>query len=145
MSKKQIIFGFFLLYIFYDVGAISLGESYVYTEKWYQGKGIGGEIRIQLTILEICNTKIKISIEKDMTPFLQKLDFIAEARYEKDKYVFHCLDNWGNKVFGYFNIDTSDNEKIIIFFDVEEFSDFGKDVGRLYGETSVLLKGTLLF
>ena len=147
MNMKKIILIMFLLSIFYNVFALSPGESYFYAEEWkgVPGGQIGGEIRILLTIRKIFNDKIEITIEKDMTPFSQKLNFTVEANYEIDKYVFSCFDNWENKVFGYFTIDESDDNKLILFLDVEEFSEYGKNLHRLFGDTSILSKGTILF
>lgn len=145
MSKKYIFLIILFLSVIYNLVALSPGESYFSIEKWYQNNELGGEVRIQLTINKICNNKIEISIEKDMTPFSQILNFTVEAKYEKGKYVFHCFDNWGNKIFGYFSFESTENEKIAIFFDVEEYSDFGKNVARLYGETSILTKGAIIF
>ena len=146
MRKKQIISIIFLSCILYNAVAISHGEKYFCTEKWNSGYEISGEIRTQLTILKICNSSIVIFLEKDMTPFLETLNVTVEAVYEKDKYVFHGFDNWGNEVFGYFTIDASEaDEKIIIFFDVKEFSDIGNNIARLYGATSILSKGSIMF
>jgi hypothetical protein len=140
MGKRQTLSIIFLAFVFYNAAALSPGENYFYTGKWYRGYEIGGEIRIQLTVLETGDDRIVISLKKEMTPFLETLIFTAEALYEKDKYVFHGFDNWDNKIAGYFTVDALENEKIILFFDAEQFSDIGKNSARLYGDTSILIR-----
>jgi hypothetical protein len=144
MNKKHIVLFVFLLNTLYNIFALSHGESYYCTEEWYQGNKIGGEVRTQLSIIKNCDNVIEILIEKDMTPFSQALHFSVKAKYEIDKYVFHCRDNWDNTVFGYFAISPTENEKLVFFLDCNNFSDSGKNVARLYGETTILTKGAIM-
>jgi hypothetical protein len=141
--NKTIFFGSILLNIICNFCTLSANESYFCIEEWYIGNEIAGEIKIQLDIDRIRENHIEISIKKIMTPFGQMLNFTTEAVYESGKYVFSCLDNWENVVFGYFTIEGTNNEIIVLFFDCEDFSDFGKNIARLYGETSILTRSTI--
>jgi hypothetical protein len=55
----------------------------------------------------------------------------------------HFFDGWENKAFGYI-IFNNDNT-LEFYLDCNEFSDYGRNIGRLYGDTYVLKEGTLDF
>ncbi len=59
----------------------------------------------------------------------------AQAEYSNGKYWFDTKDSWGNKVFGSVSVK---DEELILFLDCEEFSENGKDLARLYGDTHIM-------
>ena len=138
--NSKYIFFIIMFNIFSHVFALLPNDSFSYTESWYHNDELCGQIRIQLNIIKICDNEIEILIIKDMTPFGQTLNFTAKARYEMGKYIFSSRDNWENVVFGYFIIENTGSEKIILFFDCEIFSDLGRNMARLFGETYTLTR-----
>jgi len=122
---------FFSLATFFGV------QVYSSTEEWYVGDKVSGEINIQLIIFPIDENTVKISIRKEITPFSQALDITTVAERESDKYIFSCLDGWENEIFGYFYIKT---DQAILFIGCKKFSDLGKNLARLYGDTTILNK-----
>ncbi|MCL2289119.1 MAG: hypothetical protein FWC34_00210 [Bacteroidetes bacterium] len=141
LNKKKIIFIILFQSVFYNAVALSPGESYFHSTNWYRNNEIvGGEIRVSLYIIAVYSNMIEVSIKKEMTPFSQILNLATMARLENGRYVFNCVDNWGNEVFGYFFYEVIGSEKIVLFFDVRNFSDYGRNLGRLYGETHILTR-----
>jgi len=141
MYKRAIIINLFFGVI-YCISALPLRESYFSIESWYRNGEIGGEIKIQLVLAKTCNDTFEITIRKEMTPFSQIIYFTTTARYKNGRYEFISLDNWGNSVYGHF---IRGNEEVILFLDVNYFSDIGSNVSRLYGEISILTRGTISF
>jgi hypothetical protein len=122
--------------------------SYYYLQKWYGMAGndiiTTGELIILIKIINTYdNGKIKLEIIKEMTDYSHVImaETIAENIY--GKYEFNFIDGWENKAFGY--IMFNDDGTITFYMDCNEYSDFGRMIGRLYGGTYVLQKGEIEF
>jgi hypothetical protein len=61
----------------------------------------------------------------------------AEKKGEKSEFQF--LDSWGNNAFG--NIIFNDDGTITFYLDCNEYTDDGRMMGRLYGDTHILRGG----
>jgi hypothetical protein len=143
MNKRMAIY-IVLINITFSIIALPSEGSYFCVQKWYyRADEQAGEIRTQLKLFQINEYLFEISIQKDMTPFPEKLLLTTRATYNKGKYEFHCIDGWGNIAFGYFII--KNDEEVILYLDCDDFSETGKNLGRLYGDTKILTKGTILF
>ena len=115
-------------------------DSYYYIEEWEGTDGYGeivitGENRVFLKINRI-DDEIKLIIMRDMTGFGQSIITETIAEKKGEKYEFQFLDGWENRAFGSltFNID----DTITFYLDCDEFSEFGRNIGRLYGDTYIL-------
>ena len=121
-------------------------ESFYHISEWHAGNiDFGGEIRVQLDITKIRDDLIKITVAKDMPPFSELLVFTFEAVYISGKYIFSGLDSWENFVFGYVILDEIEDGRVTLFFDRSYASNSGKNIGRLYGGTRILTRGTVQF
>ncbi len=92
---------------------------------------ISGEIRIQVTFEKIKNG-YHIRVQKVMTPYGQILDIETEAVKKDNYYIFSCMDNRQNNIFGSFKFE---NDISIFYLDCIIYSVDGKNLGRLYGDT----------
>jgi len=106
------------------------------------GNKVGGEVKIQLTVLSVDKNIAHILVKKEITPFSQILDFATIAEKKSGKYFFSCFDNWENEVFGFFYFE---NEQVIFFLDCKNFSSLGKNLIRFYGDTIKLTNVTVQF
>ena len=131
-----------IMYIFEDNY-----DSYYFIENWYGITGNGeiitdGENTVLLKIIKNENN-LFLEITRYMTnlPYLIFVNTIAVLNNER--YEFEFIDGWENKAFGY--IIFNSNDTITFFLDCFEYSDFGKNLGRLYGNMFILQKGTIEF
>jgi len=121
-------------------------DSFYSIEEWQAGNiDFGGEIRVQLDVTKITDDLIEITIQKDMTPFSPLLIFTSEAAYISGKYIFSGSDNIENFLSGYLILDEIEDGRVTLFFERTYASNFGKNEGRLYGETHILTRGTVQF
>lgn len=117
-------------------------ERYFLIEKWVASPPVvSGEVRILIELSKINEDLFDLTIYKEMTPFAEFLILRARARYNMGKYEFRCRDGWGNSAFGHFIIKNDD--EVILYLNCDDFSDSGKNIGRLYGGTDILTKGTI--
>ena len=126
-----------------------IGEKYSTVMQWNGKNGnnkivISGNVRIQITILSISESNIRIRIQKDMTPFGQVLFFEVDSEKKGNKYIFEGKDNWGDIVFGDFEIMKTE---ISFLVDCKKYSQKGKDasIGRLFGDRYLLVKKEIIF
>ena len=117
---------------------------YSNTEAWsgFDGQGsesVSGEMRSQISLTREPKG-YRLRIEKDMTPFSQKVDFETEAHESDGRFTFQGTDNWGNAIFGYFKIE---DDKCLFYMDCSTFSENGKNLARFYGDTEVLYPGMI--
>ena len=101
------------------------------------------EMRVQMDVIVIDDSHIEITVMKYITNLSPMLNFTTVAKYESGRYVFSgFMDFLENDVFGYVIFD-KENETAILFVDaVNPMGGLG-NIGRLYGETHVMTKGTL--
>ncbi len=102
---------------------------------------ISGEVIIQITILSEVNNNLKIRIQKQITPYTQLLDFVVTAKWNGSEYEFKGIDNFGNHIFGFIR---KENNHISFMMDCTKYSDQGKNLGRMYGDTYQLIKQSLI-
>jgi len=122
--------------------------SYYYHQEWYGMAGneiiTTGELRILIKIFNAYeNGKIKLEIIKDMTDYSHVIMAQTTAENIDGKYEFNFIDGWENKAFGY--IMFNDYGTITFYMDCNEYSDYGRMIGRLYGGIYVLRKGEIEF
>jgi hypothetical protein len=116
--------------------------DYYYISDWYGYTGkeniLRGKIRVQLTLFDFNenDNTIKIEIQKDMTGFGEVILQRTIAVKKEGKYEFKFSDGWENKAFG--NLIFNKDGTITFYLDCKEFSDYGKNIGRLYGDTYIL-------
>ena len=116
MKKEYCILLILFMSCVHNGVTLSPGDSYFSIETWGYDDRVVGEIRVELTIIKIGNNFIEIRIVKDMPPFPEAIIITTRAEYKMNKYIFRCLDGWGNTVYGYFTIE---KENIILFLDCE--------------------------
>ena len=131
----------------FDDDADNYIDYYYFTDAWY-GYTInneifyGGKIIVQMVLLEfIDNNKIRIEIFKEMTGFGQMILERIIAENKEGKYEFEFIDGWDNKAYG--NFVFNDDGTITFYLDCKEFSDYGKMIGRLYGDSYILQEGEM--
>jgi hypothetical protein len=123
-------------------------DPYYFLEKWYGMAGndiiTTGEIRVLIRISNTFdNGKRKLKIIKDMTGYSYVIMAETIAENIEGKYEFKFIDGWDNKAFGY--VVFNDDGTITFYLDCNEYSDIGKMIGILYGETYILQKGEIEF
>jgi len=121
-------------------------DCYCFIDDWYGNTGkeifIGGKIIVEIVLLDfIDNNKIKLEIFKQMTGFGQMILEKTIAEKIEERYEFEFIDGWNNKAYG--NFIFNDDDTITFYLDCKEFSDDGKMIGRLYGDTYILKKGEI--
>ena len=126
-----------------------IGEKYSKVIPWNgkdeKGKiSISGNVRIEITVLNVNENGIRIKIQKDMTPYGQVLILEVDSEKKGDIYTFEGKDNWGDIVYGDFQAVDSG---MAFFIDCNSYSNEGKDVsiGRLFGDRYLLEKKEILF
>jgi hypothetical protein len=134
----------------FDIDMVNYMDYYYFTDDWYgytgdNGKFLGGKIIVHLILCDFNenDNTIKIEIQKDMTGFGEVILQRTIAVKKEEKYEFEFIDGWENKAFG--NFVFNKDGTITFYLDCKEFSDYGKNIGRLYGDTYVLQKGELEF
>jgi hypothetical protein len=102
-----------------------------------------GKARVLVKILKF-DDKIKLVIRKDTWPFgTEEITTETMAERVGEKYEFQFIDDWYNKAFG--NILFNEDETITFYLDCYEYSDIGRSIKGLYGDTYILQKGTIEF
>ena len=122
-------------------------DSYYFIEDWYGITDTGEKITEGENIVLLKIIKNENNLFLEITRFMTNLPYLILvnkiAVLNNGKYEFEFIDGWENKAFGYI-IYNSDNT-ITFFLDCLEFSDFGKNLGRLYGSMFILQKGSIEF
>jgi hypothetical protein len=137
--KKTFLLFFILCNVHILFYGLSSGESYSSIQVWNIGEDVlGGEVKVKLDVIEITDDYTVISITKCMTPFSQVILEKTKAIYNGSEYIFNFIDGWGNHAFGHFMV--KNNEEILFYLDCNEYSDAGRNLGRLYGDTYLLKK-----
>ncbi len=103
---------------------------------------ISGEVKIQITIISEVNSNLTIRVQKQITPYSQFLDFVVIAKWTGEEYKFKGLDNFGNQIFGFLK---KENNYIKFMMDCKKYSDQGKNLGRMFGDTNKLINRSLVF
>lgn len=93
---------------------------------------------VQVSMNSKIDDSVEINIQKTLFPLSHIVGKTVTAYKKHDKYEFNFIDGFGNKVFGYMQFLSSD--LIEFFIDCKEFSDEGKDLARLYGDTYLLIR-----
>ena len=112
--------------------------SYFCREKWDLG-----EYATQMDVTVIDDNRIEITVLKYMTPFAPMVNFTTVAKYDSGKYVFSgFMDGFENDVFGHVILN-AENGTATLFLNAENPMGGLGNVGRLYGDTLIMAKGTL--
>jgi len=144
--KKIILFSVFIILFSNFIFGQDTTEKYSSITEWSaSGQSgeiiISGKVRIQVTFQKTKNG-YHIHVQKDMTPYGEILNFETDAVLNKKSYIFSCLDNWENNIFGSFKFE---KDNCIFFLDCKKYSENGKNLGRLYGDTHNLEKKSIIF
>lgn len=102
--------------------------------------GISGNSIYELKIKNKQKEEIQAELFHTITQFSQVLsEEIILKSADNGKYEFTFIDAWNNKAFGWISFNSKEAE---IYLDCNEFSEEGKKIGRLYGETKKLYETT---
>ena len=132
----------FLVFNLASLFSLKPGDEYSPSTDWQgeDGKGnivISGQVNTVVTIKAVSSDSIQIHIFKEMTPFGQFLDFEATALVKDGQYVFNVKDNWENSAFGFVQ---DKGESLEFLLDCNDYSEDGKNLGRLYGDEEELAR-----
>lgn len=112
-------------------------KKYSSAEFWYGGNNLNGTIVTELSILDGGSDYKNVRIKKYIYPFDQKSEITVRAQSNGVHYGFSCADEYMNKVFGYFKYT---RRGVILYMNVKEYSDEGRDCFRMYGEECFLFE-----
>jgi hypothetical protein len=120
--------------------AIEYYAKYSSSQIWYvqdvnKNVIIHGYVLSEIKLLNMNDNIIIAHLYKRMTPYSQEINEDITMVLSGDRYVFNFIDAYNNKLFGYFKFNSIGSE---YYIDCIEFSDFGKNMARLFDETIIL-------
>lgn len=112
-------------------------KKYSSAEFWYGGNNLNGTIVTELSVLDGGSDYRNVRIKKYIYPFDLKSEFTVRAQSNGVHYGFSCLDEYMNKISGYFKYT---RRGVILYMSVREYSEAGRNCSMMYGEESFLFE-----